>query len=63
MGTANTIQSYFERRSTGQLLYRKEESSSTGSKEPSVMGWYQILRAHYHWPLFQAIRYALWLAR
>lgn len=29
----------------------------------SVLNWYWILRAHYQWPLFQAIRYALWLAR
>lgn len=29
----------------------------------SIVGWYHILRAHYHWTIFQAIRYALWLAR
>jgi hypothetical protein len=29
----------------------------------SILNWYRILRGHYHWPLFQAIRYALWLAR
>lgn len=32
-------------------------------KRPSVLGWYSILRAHHHWTIFQAIRYALWLAR
>jgi hypothetical protein len=32
-------------------------------KPNSVYSWYRILRAHYHWPMFQAIRYALWLAR
>jgi hypothetical protein len=29
----------------------------------SILSWYRVLRAHYHWPVFQAIRYALWLAR
>lgn len=29
----------------------------------SIFEWYRILRAHYHWTVFQAIRYALWLAR
>ncbi len=30
---------------------------------PSLIGWYRILRAHHQWTVFQAIRYALWLAR
>jgi hypothetical protein len=29
----------------------------------SILSWYHILRVHYRWPLFEAIRYALWLAR
>lgn len=29
----------------------------------SILDWYRILRMHYHWPLFEAIRYALWLSR
>ena len=32
-------------------------------KSPSFFGWYHILRTHYQWTVFQAIRYALWLAR
>jgi hypothetical protein len=32
-------------------------------KWQSIIKWYRILRVHYHWPLFEAIRYALWLAR
>jgi hypothetical protein len=32
-------------------------------KTPSVLGWYRILRAHHAWTVFQAVRYALWLAR
>jgi hypothetical protein len=30
---------------------------------PSMLNWYHILRVHYHWTMFQAIRYALWLTR
>jgi hypothetical protein len=29
----------------------------------SILSWYCVLRVHYRWPLFEAIRYALWLAR
>jgi hypothetical protein len=29
----------------------------------SILDWYRILRAHRQWTMFQAIRYALWLAR
>lgn len=32
-------------------------------KRLSVLGWFRILRAHHHWTIFQAIRYALWLSR
>jgi hypothetical protein len=32
-------------------------------KSPSIFDWYRILRIHHHWTVFQAIRYALWLAR
>jgi hypothetical protein len=28
----------------------------------SILDWYRILRAHHHWTVFQAIRFALWLA-
>lgn len=62
MGTVHAIPSYFES-SEAQLFHGKGGSRSRGTKQPSVLGWYQILRAHYHWPLFQAVRYALWLAR
>jgi hypothetical protein len=29
----------------------------------SILDWYRILRTHHQWTMFQAIRYALWLAR
>jgi hypothetical protein len=32
-------------------------------KQPSVLEWCRILRAHHLFTIFQAIRYALWLAR
>jgi hypothetical protein len=31
-------------------------------KTPTILQWYQILRQHYQFTLFQAVRYALWLA-
>jgi hypothetical protein len=32
-------------------------------KRPSMLDWYLILRVHYHFMMFQAVRYALWLTR
>lgn len=29
----------------------------------SILEWYRILRVHHEWTIFQAIRFALWLAR
>jgi len=29
----------------------------------SIFDWYRVLRVQHHWTIFQAIRYALWLAR
>ena len=29
----------------------------------SFLEWYRILLTHHQWTMFQAIRYALWLAR
>jgi hypothetical protein len=31
-------------------------------KTPTVFQWYQILRQHYRFTVFQAVRGALWLA-
>lgn len=33
------------------------------TKRLSFLDWYRILRAHHQWPIFEAIRYALWLTR
>ena len=32
-------------------------------KRVSILEWYRILRVHHEWTIFQAIRFALWLAR
>ena len=44
-------------------FYRREATMTAIKKTPSVLGWYRILRTHYAFNLFQAVRYALWLAR
>ena len=49
--------------SKGQSVDTSDNATAKTAKRPSILKWYRILRAHYHWPLFQAIRYALWLAR
>jgi hypothetical protein len=41
----------------------KVRQRSTIMKSQSILDWYRILRAHHQWTMFQAIRYALWLAR
>jgi hypothetical protein len=38
-------------------------SKAATAKRPGVLNWYRILRVHYRFPLFEAIRIALWLAR
>ena len=63
METVSEVQTFFELQSEVRLLHSDKESDGGSMKPPSILGWYRILRAHYHWPLFQAIRFALWLAR
>lgn len=45
------------------LAQRNDSARARTVKWQSILGVYRILRVHYHWPLFEAIRYALWLAR
>src|SRR5271163_1203725 len=45
---ARKIRSLRERFATGRL---------------SILDWCRILRVHHEWTIFQAIRFALWLAR
>ena len=46
-----------ETRKVRSLLERFDE------KRVSILKWYRILRVHHQFTLFQAIRFALWLAR
>jgi hypothetical protein len=39
------------------------EEEDTIMRQIGLKEWFQILRVHYQWPLFQAVRYALWLSR
>jgi len=32
-------------------------------KRLSIFDWYRVLRVHHQWTMFQAVRYAMWLAR
>jgi len=32
-------------------------------KRLSLLEWYHVLRVQHHWTMFQAIRFAFWLAR
>jgi hypothetical protein len=46
----------------GSQAQKTMENRST-LQLPNLVEWYRILRAHHQWTVFQAIRYALWLAR
>ena len=61
METVNEIQLFVEASRKGQLVHRYDVPESM--KRPSVVGWFRILRVHLQWPLFEAIRFALWLSR
>jgi hypothetical protein len=47
----------------GRQVEISGNATANTTKRPSILKWYRILRVHYHWPLFQAIRYALWLSQ
>jgi len=49
----------FRRRTHASTNVRRELTV----KPVSILQWYQILRLHYHWTIFEAIRFALWLTR
>jgi hypothetical protein len=63
MENLSAVQSFSDLQSAGGFVIANDGVAATNVKLPSILGWYRILRAHYQWPLFQAIRYALWLAR
>jgi hypothetical protein len=61
MEIVNEAQSFFETPGEVRPVHGTDESESR--KRLSIFGWIRILRVHYQWPLFEAIRYALWLSR
>lgn len=63
MENVNTIQPALGPRRKYRLLHKNNIVKGTAWERPTIVDWCRILRVHYHWPLFQAIRYALWLAR
>jgi hypothetical protein len=58
--TAKEQQQRSEKRDRGNIEIHERSATM---KSPSLFDWYHILRAQHHWAVFQAIRYALWLAR
>jgi hypothetical protein len=53
----------FDSQTEGRFVHENDSARGTTMKLPSIAGWFRILRAHYQFPMFQAIRYALWLGR
>ena len=66
-GTANgSVRPYSDdQRITAKASSYVEKTAKRSAimKPLSPLEWYRILRAHHQWTVFQAIRYALWLAR
>jgi hypothetical protein len=50
-------------RTEGRLVSGNSNSTGRTAEPPGLLGWYHLLRVHYQWSIFQAIRYALWLTR
>lgn len=63
MENAIGIQASPTTRNEVRLVRRNDRSKAEKLKRLSILEWYQVLRAHHHWTIFQAIRFALWLAR
>jgi hypothetical protein len=57
------FEAHYEPHTENGLADGNESLRGTTTGQLSILDWYGILRAHYQWPMFQAIRYALWLAR
>ena len=50
-------------RTEDRFAHGNDSVSEATMKLPTMMGWYHILRAHYQFPVYEAIRFALWLGR
>jgi hypothetical protein len=53
----------FGSRTEDEFVHGNDKVREATGKLPTIMGWYHILRAHYQFPVFEAIRFALWLGR
>lgn len=63
MENAIGVQPNHNTSSKRRLAQRNDRARARTVKWKSILDWHRILRVHYHWPLFEAIRYALWLTR
>lgn len=63
MENAIRIQSRLDPASEDRPVGRNKLTRTKTVEQLSILDWYRVLRVHHHWPLFQAIRFALWLAR
>ena len=62
MENAIGIQLSAATRSEGEQIQRNDSVEAEPVKL-TFLDWYRVLRVHHHWTIFQAIRFALWLAR
>jgi hypothetical protein len=64
-GFENGSRTRKEKRTGNEMGHRDDIEIRAGHsvKSSSLFARYHILRTQYHWTVFQAIRYALWLAR
>lgn len=60
MESVNEVQSFMNARIEVRSAHTNDDPENM---KPTVLGWFRVLRTHYQWPLFVAIRYALWLSR
>lgn len=54
-----------EKQTGNEVRHRDDIEIREGNsvRSSSLFAWYHVLRTQYHWTVFQAIRYALWLSR
>lgn len=62
MESVSEVRSFFEAPSEDRLVQGSDEQWAS-SQPSTALSWYRILRVQCQWPLFEAIRYALWLTR
>ena len=63
MEDAIRTESSLDTGSEGRPVGRNKFTRTKTVEQLSILDWYRVLPVHYHWPVFQAIRFVLWLAR